>query len=80
MNHLVRKVLKEVNSCLLITEPNIIKRCRRSKRGTTMYQVFRRNGFLRCHDKETKRERERRKTENIAEDKAQGKIKTTCNA
>ena len=35
-----------------------------------MYRVFRRNRFLRCHDKETKLERERRKTENIAEDKA----------
>ena len=45
-----------------------------------MYQVFRKNGFLRCHDKETKCERERRKTENTAKYKAQGKIKTTCNA
>ena len=95
MNCLVREVFKEVISCLFITEPNWIKgkRSRRRRRRTTTNQVFKRNGLLRFHDKETKREREREREREEEEEEekrhritAKGKAqerrkkKDTCNA
>ena len=69
MNHLIRKVLKEVILCLFITKPNRIKRegSKRKGRGTTVpYQVLRRDRLFRLHEKMTTK-KERRETENIAE-------------
>ena len=65
MNHLVREVLVEVISGLLITEPHRIrKRGRRRRRRTTSSdQVLKGNRLFKCHEKETKpRKIEKRET------------------
>ena len=65
MNHLVREVLVEVISGLLIMEPHRIrKRGRRRRRRTTSSdQVLKGNRLFKCHEKETKpRKIEKRET------------------
>ena len=86
MNHPVREVLKEDISCLLIMELNRIRRegSKRKGRGTRLIGFLKGINFLgamRRRLNERERARERRKTENTAEHKAQEKRrKTMCNA